>query len=177
VTKDPHWGLFSAEVEASEYPSYEKHQAHLFDQYKLYVEMADRISGRRLTANSYFLSINSALLVFVGYITSKEGSEHLWLVGIAGIVLSMLWYRIVTSYRDLNTAKYKIIHLIESRLPIRPWDAEWNLLGHGNDPKRYRPLSHIERFVPWVFVVLHVYVVVRGVPWTSVGRALGITCS
>ena len=36
----------------------EKYKEHLLEQYKLYVEMADRISGRRQTANSFFLSIN-----------------------------------------------------------------------------------------------------------------------
>ena len=32
------------------------------EQYKLYVEMADRISSRRQNANSFFLSINTAIV-------------------------------------------------------------------------------------------------------------------
>ena len=36
------------------YPENEKWHSHLLDQYKLYVEMADRISQRRATANTYF---------------------------------------------------------------------------------------------------------------------------
>src|SRR5882724_11013931 len=107
------WALFTPVPEAPEYPQKEKYQAHLLEQYKLYVEMADRVSQRRLTTNSYFLSINSALLAFVGYIMSKplnDVSAYLWLVGGAGIVLSLLWFNIITSYRDLNTAKFKILH-------------------------------------------------------------------
>jgi hypothetical protein len=38
-------------------------------------------------------------------------------------------------------------------------------MGRGKVPKLYRPLSHIERSVPWVFGILHLYVVVRTLPW------------
>ena len=54
------------------YPHNEKWYSHLLDQYKLYVEMADRISQRRTTADSYFLSVNSAILASVGYLTEKK---------------------------------------------------------------------------------------------------------
>ena len=159
------WGVFTPVPEAPEYPEKEKYQAHLLEQYKLYVEMADRVSSRRLTTNSYFLSINTALLAFVGYITSKQTSNYLWLVGCAGIVLSVLWFYIVTSYRDLNTAKFKIIHDIEKRLPLSLYAAEWNAMGRGQVPGLYRPLSHIERVVPWVFAALHGYVIVWNLVW------------
>lgn len=159
-TDDP-WALFTPVPEAPEYPAKEKYQAHLLDQYKLYVEMADRISTRRMTTNSYFLSINSALLAFVGYITSKDDTSYLWLTGAAGVILSLLWFQIITSYRDLNTAKFKIIHEVEKRLPLSLYAAEWNAMGRGMVPSLYRPLSHIERFVPWVFIVLHVYVIIH----------------
>jgi hypothetical protein len=155
------WALFTPVPEAPEYPEKEKYQAHLLEQYKLYVEMTDRVSQRRLTTNSYFLSINTGLLAFVGYITTKETSSYLWLIGLSGIVLSVLWFYIVTSYRDLNTAKFKIIHEIERRLPLSLYAAEWNAMGRGKVPRLYRPLSHIERVVPWIFVVLHIYVVIR----------------
>jgi hypothetical protein len=79
----------------------------------------------------------------------------------AGIVLSVLWWLIVTSHRDLNTAKFKIPHLVETRLPLSLYAAEWNMMGRGTAPKLYRPLSHIERNVPWIFVALHIYVVCR----------------
>lgn len=155
------WALFTPVPEAPEYPAQEKYQAHLLEQYKLYVEMTDRVSQRRLTTNSYFLSINTALLAFIGYTTAKGRSDSLWLIGVAGIVLSLLWFYIVTSYRDLNTAKFKIIHEIEKRLPLSLYAAEWNAMGRGQVPKLYRPLSHIERLVPWIFVVLYIYVVIR----------------
>jgi hypothetical protein len=159
--------VFTAFPEGFQYPSNEKLQSHLFEQYKLYVEMADRISARRHNANSYFLTVNTALLGFVGYITGKESSTYFWVLGVVGIVLCYLWYRIIRSYRDLNSAKFKVVHEIEQRLPLTPYHAEWEAMGRGNDPTLYKPVTHIEIGVPWVFFLLHLFVVVRTVPWTA----------
>jgi hypothetical protein len=124
-------GLFNEISDGQVYPSNDRWYSHLLDQYKIYVEMADRISSRRATANSYFLSVNSAILAFVGYLSSKQTGEYLWLRAVAGIALSVLWEALITSYRNLNTAKFLVIHKIEKRLPISPmmpsgrrWDAE-----------------------------------------------------
>ncbi len=38
----------------------ERYQAVLLEQYKLYVEMADRVSARRALANTFFLTLNTA---------------------------------------------------------------------------------------------------------------------
>lgn len=150
------------------YESKEMYQAHLIEQYKLYVEMADRISSRRQTANSYFLSINTALLSFVGYVGVKDSSGYLWLIAVAGIALSYLWYRLIRSYQDLNTAKFKVVHEIEKRLPLSPYDAEWGAMGRGANPKLYKPFTHIETGVPWVFVVLYALVTLLSFPWREV---------
>ncbi|MDP2601826.1 MAG: hypothetical protein Q8S00_04440 [Deltaproteobacteria bacterium] len=157
--------LFTQFPSDAPYPSNAEFQAHLLEQYKLYVEMADRISQRRQTANSYFLTVNTALLSFVGYLTTKDTSDYLWLLGVVGVVLCYLWYRLVRSYRDLNTAKFNVIHVIEKRLPLSPYDAEWEAMGRGKDSTRYKPVTHIETGVPWVFVVLHVFVFYRMFPW------------
>jgi hypothetical protein len=141
------------------------YQAHLLEQYKLYVESAQRISDRRQSSNSYFLAVNSALLAFVGYAFPKESTEYLWLLGLAGMTLSYLWYRIVRSYRDLNSAKFLVIGTIENRLPLRTFAAEWVAMGEGKNPRLYKPVTHVEIGVPWIFFALHVFVVVKTVPW------------
>jgi hypothetical protein len=35
----------------------------VLEQYKLYVEMADRLSARRALANTFFLTVNTAVLI------------------------------------------------------------------------------------------------------------------
>ncbi len=143
------------------------YHAHLLEQYKLFVESADRISQRRQNANSFFLMVNTALLAFLGSIasrTSLSGSVWWFLpVSIAGVILCYVWYRLVLSYKWLNAAKFAVIHAIEKHLPIALFDAEWRQLGEGQDPQKYKPFSEIETWIPWVFAALYgVLVVIVG---------------
>lgn len=71
-----------------------------------------------------------------------------------------MWYRLIRSYKDLNTAKFKVIHEIEQKLPCAPYDLEWEKVGRGKDSKLYLPFTHIEICVPWVFLALHVFVLI-----------------
>lgn len=160
--------LFNEIQDGVVYPHNEKWYGHLLEQYKLYVEMADRISQRRATANTYFLSLNSAILGFVGYLSVKDTGEYNWMLACGGLALCLLWSRLILSYMHLNTAKFKVIHNIEKRLPISPYEAEWEAMEQGKNPKLYRPLTHIERAVPIVFAILHLIVLIRSFPWLTV---------
>ena len=51
-----------------------EYNAHLLEQYKLYVQMADNISARRQTANSFFLTLNTTIAGLVGYINANIGN-------------------------------------------------------------------------------------------------------
>ena len=148
-----------------------EYKEDIIEQYKLYVEMADRISSRRLTASSFFLSVNTAIVALAGFITRNNGlcqyRELFCLIAIAGIILSYMWYRLIRSYRDLNTAKFKVIHLIESKLPLRPYDAEWEAVGRGKKSKLYLPFTHIEVGIPWTFFLIHLFMLVRAVRWVK----------
>ena len=62
--------LYRDKLPAPEYG--EKYQEHLLEQYKLYVQMADKISERRQSANTFFLTINTVLIAFLG-IVGKSG--------------------------------------------------------------------------------------------------------
>jgi len=168
----PKGKLWNEVQEDEKYPVNEKWHSHLLDQYKLYVEMADRISQRRTSANTYFLSVNSAILAFVGYLTSKESPDYMWLLALAGCMLTLFWYNIINSYKNLNTAKWQVVQDIEKRLPISPYDAEWDAVQRGKNPKLYRPISHIESWVPGVFFILHFIVVARTFPWSPVSSWL-----
>ena len=136
---------------------------HILEQYKLYVAMADRISQRRQMAHAFFIAVNTALVALLGLASPDklELPESLWFpaIGIAGAILSFTWYRLIRSYRDLNSGKFKVICQIERQLPIRPYEAEWGILGSGQDPSLYRPFTRIESFIPWVFMLLYVMLV------------------
>lgn len=152
---------------SADYPANDRnYQSHLISQYKMYVATAEKVSDRRQKANGYFLALNSAILGFVGYAIPKEEASYLWLIGIAGITLSYLWYRIIRSFRGLNSGKFDVIAQIEKHLPMQPFRAEWVAIGEGKVPGKYLPVSHIEERVPWVFMALHLVVIGRSLwPW------------
>ncbi len=142
----------------SQYGQYYKE--HILDIYKIYVEMADRVSSRRQSANSFFLSINTAVVAFMSYaqfgkMLSGEVSKYIWILGIIAMALSYVWYRLIRSYKDLNSGKFKVIHEIEKLLPISPYDTEWTVLGRGKNRKLYLQFTKIEMLIPWIFFLLN----------------------
>ncbi len=125
----------------------------LFEQYKLYVEMMDKVSERRHQTNSFFLTVNT---VVISALASISGLTIKWVIipSIAGIVFSISWFYLIESYKQLNAGKFEVIHLLETRMPARLYFAEWEFLQHG-DGKKYRPFTNIERYVPWTFALLY----------------------
>ena len=139
--------------------------------YMCYIRTAGEVSIRRQSSNSFFLTINTALVAFVGYLQlAFPGSNNDIAnipISLAGIFLCLLWYQIIKSYRDLNDAKFKVIHEIENYLPLRPFKSEWDVVGHGEDHKRYLPFTRIEMFIPWVFLLLYSWVLIKSILWSS----------
>ena len=131
-------------------------RADLFEQYKLYVESAEKISERRVAANNYLLTVNAFLVTLYGLVAaSRFNTFWVILVPVAGFLVALTWHRIITSYRDLNTVKFKVIHELEQEMPAALYDYEWHKAEEGRG-KAYHPLSHLERWIPIIFIVLYV---------------------
>ncbi|MFD3704975.1 hypothetical protein ACFWUP_17715 [Nocardia sp. NPDC058658] len=132
----------------------------LLEQYKLYVEMADRISARRGLTNTFFLTLNTAVVTVVGGVAKERSGAPDWLLlfPLFALLLQCLaWYWLVRSYRQLNAGKYVVIGAIEQRLPAGPyWRAEWAALGRGEAPSRYLPMTHVEQLIPMLFASTYV---------------------
>src|SRR4051794_11322497 len=68
--------LWNDEVSAASYEAAgEKYRAAIPDQYKLYTEMADRISARRALANTFFLTLNTAIFTLFG-VLCRQARPH-----------------------------------------------------------------------------------------------------
>jgi hypothetical protein len=127
----------------------------MFEQYKLYVELADRISQRRATTNSFFITANAALLTIASWFKDDFG-DNMYLVSVVGIIISLFWFFSIRSYEQLNSAKFKIIHEIETQLPLNLFAYEWDILGEGKRFKNYLPLSNLEKVIPIIFIGLYI---------------------
>ena len=133
-------------------------QEHLLEQYKLYVQMADNISVRRSQANQFYISLLSALLAVVALVAKLYGGGQnarpdlvnisFLAITMLALILCIIWFLNLLSYRQLNSGKFKVIHEIEAQLPYACYDREWDLLGRGKDWREYLSLTTIERYVP-----------------------------
>lgn len=136
------------------------YREHLFEQYKLYVESADHISQRRSSTNSFLLTVNASLVTLYG-LASQLRAAAAWhlLVPIAGILVCLAWFSLVENYRSLNSVKFQVIHALEKKLPASLYDFEWKLLEEGRGHV-YKPVTHIEQWIPVVFALLYVGLIV-----------------
>ncbi|MEO1052677.1 MAG: hypothetical protein AAFX87_18735 [Bacteroidota bacterium] len=140
----------------------------LFNQYKLYVELADKVSERRSKTNQFYISIISGLLAIMAFLIKESDNSilknHLIWVLIAvcflGLVLNVLWLFNIRSYRQLNSGKFKVIHEMEQALPFPCYEREWKFLSEGRDPKRYFQLTRVEKFLPMVLMVPNTFLLV-----------------
>jgi len=147
----------------------EDYKKHLLEQYKLCLEMADKNSSRRSTANNFFLSVNTVLLTATG-ILSRVGPSSvtfnlLWVVmtSFAGILFCWTWLVTIKCYRDLSEAKFRVINAIERRLPAAAFEVEWTCLNPENRTAKYLQLTRVERYVPIVLAVLYLVLMLIGI--------------
>ena len=160
TAEDVEASLWNAGITPADYAGESaSYQAAVLDQYKLYIEMADRVSARRALANSFFLSLNTVVFTAIGFFWEDRPETARWslllpLVALLGQCLA--WFWIVRSYRQVNSVKWAVVGALEKRLPASPWwGAEWGALGNGNDPSRYWQLTRVEQLVPLLFAVAY----------------------
>lgn len=131
-----------------------------FELYKFLVEMADRVSARRGTANAFYVSAQTALITTLGLAEPKNSATYVVVVScLSGVFLSIVWMLHLRSYRDLNKAKFEVICDLEQRLPWTPYADEWKSLK--KDPvlrwrAGYSELTSVESVVPILFALLFI---------------------
>jgi hypothetical protein len=126
--------------------------------FELYLATAEKVSDRRAQANSWMLSVNSAIIALYGYLQADKmavGATQkmvwLWAIPAAGAIVCLAWAALLTSYRKLNRAKFAVLTQIEADLPIPPFTRERE--AYRRD--RRRSLSTVERLIPGCFVLLY----------------------
>ena len=136
----------------------DRYSDHIMEQYKLYVEMADRVSQRRDQSNRFYVALLGALaailVIAARFVLSDDGETSMFMTavfltsGAFGAILSVIWYLNIRSYRVLNSAKFEIIHELEKRLPFDGYTKEWEILRPPEGSPKYLQLTAVEQFVP-----------------------------
>jgi hypothetical protein len=120
--------------------------------------MSNDISNRRHSNNVFFLSLHtllvSGLTIFIGNIDLVSPSKYLILTAlVAGIAFSIFWQLLIKSYKQLNKAKFDVIHLLESKLPANCFYLEWQII---QKDKGYKQFTETELNIPKVFIGLYI---------------------
>jgi len=132
---DPKWALFEA-----------------------YLATAEKVSERRAGANSWMLTVNSAIVGLYGYLQADKlavsaGQKAIWLwaIPIAGIIVCVAWNALLESYRKLNSAKFTVLQQLEAELPSQPFAREQEAYRRAGR----RGLATVEKFIPLCFILLY----------------------
>lgn len=142
-------------------PATESELAQALDLYKIMVESSEELVSRRQGANTFFLTINGALLTASTLIVQTFDGNKLGALGIAvlagaGAILCATWRSLITSFGQLNRGKFQVINTIERYLKAAIYAAEWEALGRGEDPKLYRSFTSREIWVPTVLFTIYI---------------------
>ena len=133
----------------------------LLEIYRLHAELADRVSQRREGANRLYVSLLVGLALFLGvFIRFGVGDFPMDILfqvtGTIGAILSISWYIVIRSYRQLNAGKFAALHELEAKLAYPFFKREWELLDKGKNLSRYWRLTIVETGLPITFLILSV---------------------
>ena len=133
--------------------------------YKLHADLADRVSQRREGANRLYVSLVAGLGVFIAALLrfDADGGPD-WvvvaIVGAFGALLSLSWFLVLRSYRQLNSEKFRVLHELEDQLVYQFFKREWDPTSVGRKSNRYRRLTQVEVTLPAIFGTLFVAVAI-----------------
>ncbi len=108
-------------------PTDEKQIDRMFELYKIMVTSSEALVGRRQGVNTFFLTINGALLTAAGLVLSNGNDTRvqaggLLVLTITGGILAGAWRSLLLSFGQLNTGKFAVINRIERLLPVAIYD-------------------------------------------------------
>jgi len=155
------------------------------DLYKIMVVSSEGLVSRRQGVNTFFLTMNGALLTASGIIAQSSGWANrlsgigVAVLAVAGVILCLAWRSLIISFGQLNKGKFQVINTIERHLKAAIYAAEWEALGRGEDPKVYRSFTSREIWVPNALLVLYILTAIAGVLFATgiIPLGAGASCS
>lgn len=135
------------------------YRQHFFEQYKLFVESINYTSDLKLRLNTFFLTVNTALITAIGlgFSSQRNIDSSVWhlLLPLAGVLISVIWFGVTYSYKQRNIIKLRIIHCLEEQLPLALYKTEWGLMEENHSSRIKKFLFSIDLFIPFVFLVCY----------------------
>jgi hypothetical protein len=132
----------------------------ILEQYKVVLEFADRAVARRLTVNSFYLTLNGAVVTIFGILWAHppNAPRGMLLVPLSILLLECWAWRVsISSYRTLAKVRFLIAAELEKGLPCTPFGgAEHSVLFGGSDRRIYSPTTREEYLMPHLFALIYI---------------------
>lgn len=120
-----------------------------FDQYKIFIESAEKNSEKRISQNNIYLTIN---LAFLSYVLFQNPSIKETLVtSFIGVVICVIWLLTIINYCKRNKVKYDIINEKEEKFGSL-YKEEWKRISV------LTPLSTYEKILSIVFMLIYIII-------------------
>ncbi len=136
----------------------------LLKQYEIMVGTTQNVTTWRQTANTFYLTINTALLSLILYTAQTSITGEKIILSAIGIILAVLWFYSIDYYKKLNKAKFDVIWLMEEKLPMQMFKLEYKGDKEKDKVEGYRGrvkgITVIEKYLPVVFGVAYVITLV-----------------
>ncbi len=122
------------------------------EQYRLFVDSAEKISDKRINQNNIYLTFSLALVSFLSVTNIAE--IYFYIVNILGIIISFIWLFTIDNYAKRNQVKFNIINEYESQNNLK-WFSE--------EEKRIAVLPNLtffEKILPIIFGIIYIILMV-----------------
>lgn len=144
---------------------FELKESTLFEQYKIMVGTSEELVKRRQVMNTFFLTLNLGILSAIGIVVKRlfnisDVGDMIFLISLSAIggVSAYSWRRMIISFGQLNSGKFKVINALEKYLSVSIFNAEWIALGKGKNKKKYSSFTSVEKNVPNVLLGAYILV-------------------
>jgi hypothetical protein len=124
----------------------------LLSQYNTFVKTSEDTTTKRLDSNKFYLTLNTLVLGLTSYLSVLNQKFAMIVASVIGILISLVWIGSISAYRQLNSAKFKVINEMEEYLPASPFKKEDEYL------EGYYKLTKTEKYVPIIFLILYALV-------------------
>ncbi len=159
-----YYNIFSSEYDRLEKSEKTAHKGEILDQYKMFQKTSEDLVARRQSVNSFYISVNSALVALVGIVMGLvETPAKMYVMAfmcLTGIILDISWMNILEAYGTLNAAKMKVIKLMEEKLPVALYDVEWQVMSDKLNNKKYVSFTDSEKRIPRIFAAVYICIIV-----------------
>lgn len=120
-----------------------------FEQYKIFVESAEKNSEKRVTQNNIYLTINLAFLSYILF--QKPNLVETIITSFVGLIICLVWLLTIINFCKRNKVKFDIINEMEEEFG-NLYKEEWKRISI------LTPISTYEKFLAIIFMMVYIII-------------------